>query len=261
MPLYFQSLRSGSTGNCLLVRTDKTTILLDCGLGTMRRTREILSQSVKNPSQIDMILVSHLHSDHISHYPMRVIADEGIKLKVHKDCLNDLECRHFRNSGMENLKVECYETKKFQFGDLIIEPFQIPHNPCFITCGFVIYHNDKKIVVATDFRDAKDLEQYFIDADFIFVESNHDLELLRKFFNPNSLYHMPNPKTAKFVCDVIKKSRKNPSLVMLGHLSGERNTPQIAIKEIKTAFKQTGIDDNLKVVTAPPHETSEIIEI
>jgi phosphoribosyl 1,2-cyclic phosphodiesterase len=261
MPLYFQSLRSGSTGNCLLVRTEKTTILLDCGLGTMRKTRKILSESVKNPKEIDMILVSHLHSDHISYYPMRVIEEEGIELRVHKNCADALRNRHFRYTGLEKLKVDYYETKKFEVKDLIIEPFEIPHNPYFLTCGFVVYHNDKKIVVATDFSSPKDLEPYFTDADFIFVESNHDLELLQKFFNPNSLYHMPNPKTAKFVCDVIKKSRKAPSLITLGHLSNERNTPQIAIKEIKQAFKQNGIDDNLKVVTAPPHDISEIITI
>ncbi len=261
MPLYFQSLRSSSSGNCLLVRTDKTTILLDCGLGTMRQTRKILSQNIKDPKEIDMILVSHLHSDHISYYPMRVLEEEGIELRVHQNCADALRKRHYRYTGLEQLKVDYYETKKFEVKDLIIEPFQIPHNPYFLTCGFTIYHNDKKIVVATDFRDAKDLESYFIDADFIFVESNHDLELLKKFFNPNSLYHMSNPKTANFVCDVIKKSRKNPSLVMLGHLSNERNTPQLAIKEIKQAFQKNGIDDNLKVQVAPQYDTGEIIEI
>ncbi len=261
MPLYFQSLRSSSSGNCLLVRTDKTTILLDCGLGTMRKTRKILSESVKDPKEIDMILVSHLHSDHISYYPMRVIEEEGIQLRIHKNCADALRSRHFRYTGLEKLKVEYYETKKFEVKDLIIEPFEIPHNPYFLTCGFVVYHNDKKIVVATDFHNPKDLEPYFTDADFIFVESNHDLELLRKFYNPNSLYHMPNPKTAKFVCDVIKKSRKAPAMITLGHLSNERNTPQIAIKEIKTAFKQNGIDENLNVVTAPQYDIGEIIKI
>jgi phosphoribosyl 1,2-cyclic phosphodiesterase len=261
MPLRFQSLRSSSSGNCLLVQTEKTTVIVDCGLGTMRQTREVLSKHIENPAQIDAILVSHLHSDHISYYPMRILAEMGIKLKVHKDCLDDLKRRHFRGLGLENLKVDCYETKKFELGDLVIEPFRVPHHPHFLTHGFAIHYNDKKIVVATDFRDARDLEPYFTDADFIFVESNHDLEMLRKYFNPNSLYHMPNPKTAKFLCDVLKKSRKNPALVMLGHLSNERNTPQIAIREIKSAFKQTGIDDNLKVQTAPPYQSSELIEI
>lgn len=260
MPLYFQSLRSSSSGNCLLVKTNITTVVIDCGLGSIRQTRQVLSQNVKNPKDIDLILVSHLHSDHISYYPMRFIEEEGIKLKVHRDCMTDLKNKHFREIGLTKLKLETYDTNKFYIGDLAIEPFRIPHHPNYLTCGFVIYHNDKKIVIATDFKNAGDLEDYFTDADFIFVESNHDLQLLRKYPNPNSLYHMPNPKTAALLCNVIKKSKKNPAAVMLGHLSNERNTPQIAIKEIKQAFKKNGIDDNLKVLAAPPYQCSEVIE-
>jgi hypothetical protein len=48
---------------------------------------------------------------------------------------------------------------------------------------------------------------------------------------------------------------------MLGHLSNQRNTPQIAIKEIKTAFKKNCIDNDLKLMTAPPYEKSEIINL
>lgn len=261
MPLFFQSLRSSSSGNCLLVRTDKTTILVDCGLGSMRQTRQVLSQAIKNPSQIDTILVTHLHSDHISYYPLRIIAQEGIKLKVHKNCIDQLKSRHFRDELLNNLKIEYYETEKFNIGDLVIQPFEIPHSPYFLTHGFAIHHEEKKIVIATDFRDPRELYEYFIDADFIFVESNHDLQLLKKFPNPNSHYHLSNPKTAAFICDVIKKSKKYPSAVMLGHLSNERNTPQIAIKEIRQAFKNTGIDENLKVTTAPPYDLGEIITI
>lgn len=261
MSLHFQSLRSSSSGNSLLIRTDSAAVLIDCGLCSMKQTREILSQNIKNPRDIDLVLVSHLHSDHISFYPMRVIEEHGIKLKVHKDCLEELKRRHFRSYGLENLKVEGYETQKFNVKDLTVEPFEIPHNPYFLTCGFVIYHNDKKIVIATDFRDARKLTGYFSDADFIFIEANHDLQLLKQFPNPNSHYHLPNPKTAEFLCDVIRKSKKNPAAVMLGHLSNERNRPHLAIKEIKTAFKKSGIDDNLKVTAAPPYGSSEIVEL
>jgi len=227
----------------------------------MKQTREILSQNIKNPKDIDLILVSHLHSDHISFYPMRVIEEHEIKLKVHSGCFDELKNRHFRSYGLANLKVETYYTQKFSVKDLVIEPFEIPHNPYFLTCGFVIYHNDKKIVIATDFRDARNVTDYFKDADFIFIEANHDLQLLRQFPNPNSRFHLPNPKTGAFLSEVITKSKKTPAAVMLGHLSNERNRPHLAIKEIKTAFKKTGIDDDLKVTAAPPYQSSEIVEL
>jgi phosphoribosyl 1,2-cyclic phosphodiesterase len=236
-------------------------VVIDCGLGSIRATREILGQSIANPKDIDLVLISHLHSDHISHYPLRVLEDESIKLKVHKNCLEDLKNKYFREIGLTKLKLEEYDTQKFNVGDLVIEPFEIPHHPDYLTCGFVIYYNDKKIVIATDFKDWDGQLDYFVDADFIFVESNHDLELLRTHFNPNSLYHMPNPKTAQLLCTAVKKSKKIPKCIMLGHLSNQRNTPQIAIKEIKTAFKKNCIDNDLKLMTAPPYEKSEIINL
>jgi phosphoribosyl 1,2-cyclic phosphodiesterase len=261
MPLYFQSLRSSSSGNCLIVRTQKTTVVIDCGLGSIRATKKILGQNIADPKEIDLVLISHLHSDHISYYPLRVFEEARIKLRVHQDCIADLINKHLNGVGLKKLKLEEYDTNKFYVGDLVIEPFRIPHHPAYPTCGFVIYHNNKKIVIATDFKDCNDKIDCFADADFIFVESNHDLELLRKYFNPNSLYHMPNPKTAELLCRALKKSKKIPQVVMLGHLSNQRNTPQIAIKEIKTAFKKDGIDNGLRVLTAPPYESSEIINL
>jgi phosphoribosyl 1,2-cyclic phosphodiesterase len=261
MPLIFQSLRSSSSGNCLVVKTENTTVVIDCGLGSIRATREILGRSITNPKYIDLVLISHLHSDHISYYPLRFLEDEGVKLKVHRDCIADLKNKHFRDIGLTKIKLGEYDTKKFNVGDLAIEPFQLPHHPDYLTCGFVIYYKDKKIVIATDFKGWDGQLDYFVDADFIFVESNHDLELLRKYFNPNSLYHLPNPKTANLLCETVKKSKKTPQCIMLGHLSEQRNTPQIAIKEIKTAFRKNGIDNDLRVLTAPPYECSEVINL
>lgn len=261
MPLYFQSLRSSSSGNCLLVKTDKTAVLIDCGLGSIKNTREVLRQSNVNPNEINLILISHLHSDHISYYPLRVIEEEGIKLKVHKNCLDDLKYKHFREIGLTKLKLEAYDTVKFSVGDFEIEPFEVPHQPAFLTCGFTIYYKDKKIVIATDFKDWNGQIDRFADADFILVESNHDLELLRKNYNPNSLFHLPNPKTAQLLCSAFQKSKKIPKTVMLGHLSTQRNTPPIAIKEIKTAFKNSGFDNGLKLMTAPPYECSEVVNL
>jgi phosphoribosyl 1,2-cyclic phosphodiesterase len=261
MPLNFQSLRSSSSGNCLVVKTENTIVVIDCGLSSIRATRKILAQSIANPKYIDLVLISHLHSDHISYYPLRVLEDEGIKLKVHRDCIENLNNKHLYGVGLKKLKLGEYDTKKFNVGDLEIEPFEVPHHPDYLTCGFVIYYKDKKIVIATDFKDWDGQLDYFADADFIFVESNHDLELLRKYFNPNSLYHLPNPKTADLLCHALKKSKKIPQVIMLGHLSEQRNTPQIAIKEIKTAFKKNGIDNGLRILTAPPDKCSEVINL
>jgi Cft2 family RNA processing exonuclease len=84
MPLYFKSLCSSSSGNCLTLWTENTRILIDCGLSSMKKTRQLLNENIDNPEEIDAVIISHLHGDHISYYPLRVIEDYNYKVKVHK---------------------------------------------------------------------------------------------------------------------------------------------------------------------------------
>jgi phosphoribosyl 1,2-cyclic phosphodiesterase len=103
--------------------------------------------------------------------------------------------------------------------------------------------------------------EYFVDADFIFVESNHDLELLEMYYNPNSQFHMPNPDTAELLVNVRKESRKAPQMVMLGHLSSQRNEPKIALQETQHAFRDAGIRMDFDLSAAPLREAGGIIRI
>ena len=102
---------------------------------------------------------------------------------------------------------------------------------------------------------------HFVDADFIFVESNYDFELLRKYYNPNSKYHMPNPDTAELLVNVRKDSRNAPQVVMLGHLSSQRNETRIALKETKQAFREAGIKIDFDLKAAPLREVGEMVRI
>ena len=99
MSLHFQSIRSSSKGNCLAVFTEKTRILVDIGLSSMKRTRAGLAGVFGDPSDVDAVIVSHTHSDHVSYYPLRVLADTGIPLNIHQRCTEQLEYKHFTGPG------------------------------------------------------------------------------------------------------------------------------------------------------------------
>ena len=116
-------------------------------------------------------------------------------------------------------------------GDFSIRLIEVPHAPSYPNYGFVITTGQRKIVIFTDFHDTAGLLGHFVDADFIFLEANHDL-LLRENPNPASRYHLNNQKTAGFLCDVVRQSRKTPAAVMLGHLSDERNRAHLALREV-----------------------------
>lgn len=261
MPLHFQSICSSSAGNCLALWSDKTRILIDCGLSSMKRTRHALTSLFGDPAHIDAVLLTHTHGDHISYYPLRVLDDYGYTIHLHDDSIDQLKEKHFNGYGFKGLNIEPFKNREFTVGEFSIKPFQVVHNPYYPTYGFQIYYQDKKIVIATDLCRWDGIFEYFLDADFIFVESNHDLDLLRRYYNPNSRFHMPNPDTANLLLSVVSESKKAPSAVMLGHISSQRNEPGLALGEAVGAFSDAGREMGFELLAAPLREYSEVVEV
>jgi phosphoribosyl 1,2-cyclic phosphodiesterase len=265
MPLHFKSLCSSSAGNCLLLWTANTKVVIDCGLGSMKSTREALSQQPCICTNIDAVLISHNHSDHISHYPLRIIEDFGLTIKIHEDSVEQLKSKHFKGRKFETLKLKPFDGRQFKVGDLLFEPIKMPHNPHFNTYGFIVRYkrgeNWLKAVIATDFNNGTDFVDHLADADLIFIESNHDLELLKKNPNPNSRYHMSNPKTSNLLYKSRKQSKRAPKTVILGHISSQRNDPEIALKQTVSEFKNNDTDIDFDLLTAPLYGPGEVVKI
>jgi phosphoribosyl 1,2-cyclic phosphodiesterase len=227
----------------------------------MKRTRHALISLFNDPTKIDSVLLTHMHGDHISYYPLRVLDDYGLTIHLHDDCVDQLKEKHFNGDGFKDLKVSPFKKREFTVGDFCIKPFEVSHNPYYPTYGYRIHCQGKKMVVVTDFLDWQDVFEYFINADFIFVESNHDLDLLQQNFNPNSQYHMPNPDTAQLLVNARTESAKAPQMVMLGHLSSQRNDAKIALKETKSAFREAGIKLDFQLKAAPLREVGQLVQI
>jgi phosphoribosyl 1,2-cyclic phosphodiesterase len=226
----------------------------------MRRTRQILPLFC-DPAEIDSILITHAHSDHISYYPLRVLEEYGHTIRLHDDIVDQFKDKHFYGDKFEGLRVKPFMNRKFHVGEFSIKPFEVVHSPYYPTYGFQIYYQDKKVVIATDFCEWESVFDYFLDADFIFVESNHDLKLLRRYYNPNSRFHMPNPDTGNLLLNIISESKKAPAKVMLGHISSQRNEPDLAIGETIDVFEEAGRDMKFELLAAPLRECSNVVEI
>ncbi len=265
MTLRFRSLCSSSAGNCLVLWSDTTRIIIDCGLGSMRRTRAVLQNNLPDLRSVDAVVISHMHGDHINRHSLRVIADYGLPVKVHERCLDQLRERHIEGHRFPTPKLETFSDRHFTIGDLTIQPFEVPHHPSYPNFGFSVRYREnggwKRAVIVTDFHNGEDALEYFIDADFIFVESNHDLELLKRHFNPNSRFHMSNPKTAELMCTAYVQSTKKPHTVMLGHLSAQRNTEHVALEEMRGCFRVREVGVDFRLLAAPLREAGRIVEI
>ena len=214
-----------------------------------------------NNAQLDSILLTHNHSDHISYYPLRVLEESGLTIRLHDDCVDQLIYKHANGYGFKRLKIKPFKNRRFTVGDFSIKPFEVCHSPDYPTYGFEILCQDKKIVIATDFFDWEIVFDYFLNADFIFVESNHDLKLLEQFYNPNSQFHMPNPETGNLLLNAVCQSRKAPSTIMLGHISSQRNERDLARSETINVFEKTGKQVEFELLTAPLRQCSDVVEI
>ncbi|NLK41387.1 MAG: MBL fold metallo-hydrolase [Planctomycetes bacterium] len=260
MALTFQSICSSSSGNCITVSSPGTRLVIDCGLSSMRRTRQILSL-LGQEMAISSILLTHTHSDHIAYYPLRVLEEMNLPIRLHEACVGPLQERHYNGRRFDSLRLRPFGDEGFEVGDFWVRPFEVAHQPHCATFGFEIHGEEKKIAIATDLCEWERQLEHFVDADFIFVESNHDLGLLRERYNPNSRYHLPNPQAAKLLKAVIRESKKPPRQVMLGHLSSQRNTPRLAVCETARAFERAGGTMPFALSAAPLKSASGVIRI
>ena len=129
--LNFCSLYSGSSGNCLFVKTEDTKILIDCGT-SLKKIQEGLLSIDEKIEDINAILITHEHSDHVQSLG-NASKKFNIPVFVNQETLDAMP--------KQKEKIELYNPKifevgeKFQIGNLEIKPFSIPHdaaNPCRI---------------------------------------------------------------------------------------------------------------------------------
>jgi phosphoribosyl 1,2-cyclic phosphodiesterase len=265
MSVSFQTLCSSSSGNCLRLWTRETMILIDCGVKAQCRCRELLDRHVPDSQRLAAVVVTHSHSDHIGYPAMRVLLERGICLRAHRRVLGQLGAELELCGPYDDRYVQPFDESVFQIGPFAIQAIPLPHSPGVPNFGFVIHcgsgPDQRKIVMATDFHAPGALAPHARDADFLFIEANHDPDLLRRYPNPSSAYHLSNPKTAELLCEVVTSSRRPPQAVMLGHLSRQRNDRTIALAAVEEAFRRRGMPLNFALHAAPLYEPSPIIEI
>ena len=256
MSLTFQSLCSGSSGNSLLLRTGGTTLLIDAGFSSMRACRNTLNGYLP---EIDGVIISHLHSDHLQYSSLRVLEECRVPIYLCEREIQYLARRHFRQSPFLELKIRPFCDQPFPIGDFAIHPFRVPHDGVRPTFGFAISVRRKggwkKVVIATDFWNWRGISSWFENADFIYVEANHDPKLLRAYPNPRSHFHLSNGNCGHLLRRVFDQSRNRPSALMLGHLSEKRNRPGLAQGAVTELLDDGGYGD-VAIHIAPRYEPS-----
>ena len=261
--LKFCSLYSGSSGNCLFVSSNNTKILIDCGT-SCKKICDGLASINSSIDEIDAILVTHEHSDHVQSLGM-VSKKFNIPVYANKETWDAMTKQKEKISEENILFFE--NDKDFHIDDLTIHPFSTPHdaaNPC----GFNIHNGKRKISIATDLGHMDDkIFNNLQGSSFILLESNYDPEILKVSKYPFHLKqriagphgHLSNATAGKTISALMKKDLKE---VMLGHLSKENNFPELAYQTVTEELMQAGADiSNIKLSVANRNEPGKMIII
>lgn len=242
----FCPLASGSKGNCLYVGARDTKILIDAGIG-VRTVAERLGEIGVDIKDIDAILITHEHGDHIRGLPSLAFKT-GIPVFA-----NSETAKGIYEIFNESPKFKIFSTgETFEFGDLEIHPFSIQHDT-LDPVAFTLKFEGIKIGVCADLGFATTLvKNHLRECDYLYLEANHQPSMVHACNRP-MIYkqrvlsrqgHLSNEDCAQLILDVFHGGLKH---VYLAHLSSECNAPDLALNIVRTKLKENGHDVDVSI--------------
>ena len=227
-------LASGSKGNCSVVASTSTRLLIDVGLSCREICRR-LTLGGFTPDSIDGVLITHEHADHVS--GLYVFAKKYSVPVYMTEATHRAWTRQYKDSNGERVKAKRVETfhsgQRFNVGDIEVTPFTIPHD-AVDPVGFTFRAEGIKLGYVTDLGYMpSSIKLHLKGCDGILLESNHDVEMLRVGPYPwavkqrvmSRVGHLSNDALAEFLSTDYDG---NAAFLILAHLSEANNHPEIA---------------------------------
>jgi len=260
-------LASGSRGNCAIVASARTKILVDAGI-SCRETFKRMRDSGDDPHSLSAIVITHEHCDHI--YGLATLA-KRLRIPVFMTgATHQAWARSMRNQNGVKPHIERLERFEsghtFQVGDIAVRPFTIPHDAAD-PVGFTFRAEGVKVGIATDLGYLPvSVRDHLRGCDVLVLESNHDVEMLRVGPYPWSVKqrvmsrvgHLSNTALADFFTGDYDNGA---TFVVLAHLSEENNHPEIARREAEKALATRGGLFQNRVLLAAQSQALEPIQL
>ena len=230
------SIASGSSGNCIYIGSDHSHILIDDGISA-RQAVAGLNRLGLTPEDLDGILVTHEHVDHVKglgvfsrKYEIPVYGTEGTIRRIRQD--------QRLGAFPADIFHEIRKEADFCLGDLVVHPFAVSHDAAD-PAAFRVSCGEKRTAVVTDLGEYDEriiAELQGLDA--LLLEANHDIRMLQVGPYPYALKerihgrkgHICNETAGQLLGQILHDNLKG---VLLGHLSKENNLPELALESVK----------------------------
>lgn len=254
------TLCSGSSGNCVLVRSEKTTLIVDMGQ-SCRRTLSALKDLGVFPQDIDAILITHEHSDHVGglntflkHYQVPLYVSGSSASVMKKD--------HIIPENADIYTVECGD---LIIGDITVHPFHTSHDSadCLAYCFSFPCGSRAAVVTDTGYL-SDDMLNEILGCGVVCLESNYDNNMLLAGPYPYYLKSRIRSRNGHLCNDdcaaaAVKLVESGTQTLVLVHLSAENNMPAIARMTVETALENNGYSCKCRVIPAPRFEPGETV--
>ncbi len=230
------SIASGSSGNCIYVGSETTHLLIDVGISGKRTECGLNSLGISG-RELDGILVTHEHADHIS--GLGVLARKyGIPIYATAGTIRAIcDCRSVGEIDRE-LFCEVEPDKKLFIKDLTVNPMAISHDAAS-PVAYRIGYGNQKIGVCTDLGVYNDYTVECLKGlDAVLLEANHDVNMLQVGPYPYYLKqrilgdrgHLSNENSGRLLSRILHDKLQT---IILGHLSKENNLPELAYEAVR----------------------------
>lgn len=251
-------LGSGSKGNCTLVESGDTAILIDAGFSgvEIRRRLNSIGRSIED---IAAVLVTHEHNDHIRGAG---ILSRQARIPLYANSATYSATG--KRLGKLFSRSEFGTGEPFQLNNLQIHPFSVSHDTAD-PVGFIISDGVSRVGYCTDTGKITTLiEHHLQECEALILESNHDPKMLREGPYPHYLQqrvrsnkgHLANEDAGQFL---QKMERKKLKYVILAHLSETNNLPELALK--CTQKHLDGHAGQIEVIAALQHTPTICIDL
>lgn len=264
----FCSIASGSSGNCIYVGSDSSSVLVDVGISCKRIT-DGLKGIDRSPQDLSGILITHEHSDHIQGLG---VMSRRYHIPIYGTPATIRQIKRYAPLGEVDYGLfhEIEADRTFAIGDLSIEPFHISHDAAD-PVAYRIESGGRAAAVATDMGK---YDGYTIDhlknLDVALVESNHDENMLEVGPYPYPLKrrimgekgHMSNTACGMLLCEILNDHMKT---AFLGHLSKMNNYAALAYATVVSEITQDEVcpykEGDIPIIVAERERPMELVTV